>query len=207
MKRYYRIIVPIVTAVLLVTVGFVILIECRIKSVRDELSTFTANTVASSAVTFGLDEALAQYKVDYDDVVSFTYDDAGSIKSISTNIIVLNNLGNEIGKKIDGEINQMTIHELRLPITSLLGGEITSGIGPEISIHITMSGITMTKFENRFESAGVNQTRHQIMLNVTVNSYVVNGSKVTVVPYTSNVCIAESIIVGITPQTFAEISR
>ena len=207
MKRYYRIIVPVVTAVLLVTIGFVILIEFRIKAVRDELSAFTATTVASSAVTFGLDEALREYKVNYEDIVSFTYDNAGSIKSISTDIVVLNNLGNEIGKKIDGEINQMSTHELSLPITSLLGGEITSGIGPKIPLHITMSGITTTKFENKFESAGINQTRHQIMLNVLVNSYVVNGSKVTIIPYTSNVCIAESIIVGITPQTFAEISR
>lgn len=206
MKRYRRIIIPFV-AVLLAAIGIFVLIEFRIKSIRNELSVYQANCIASSALTDGLDEALAEYKINYEDVVSFTYDESGNIKSISTDIIVLNNLGNEIGKKIDEKINSVASHEMEIPVSALLGGELTSGIGPKIKIYVTMTGITMTKFENNFESTGVNQTRHQIMLNVTVNSYVIFGNSVEVVPYNSNVCIAESVIVGITPQTFAEFSR
>ena len=41
------------------------------------------------------------------------------------------------------------------------------------------------------------------MLDISVNMYVVFGGRVDVVEYKSNVCIAESIIVGVTPSTFA----
>jgi sporulation protein YunB len=197
----------ILICLLLITGGTVTLTEFRIKSIRDQLATLTANNIASSAVTKGIDEALQEYKINYDDIVNFTYDSGGNIKSISTDIITLNNLGNRIGEKIDSQINQIGVHELKIPMSALLGEELTSGIGPRLSVYFTISSITMTKFENKFESAGVNQTRHQIFLNVTVNSYVINGSKVDVIPYTSNVCIAESIVVGITPQTFADFSK
>ena len=178
-------------------------LEFRIKSVRDELSTLEANSVASSALTAGLDKALADYKLNYDDIVSFTYDSQGNIKSLSTDIIALNMLGNEIGTNTDKYINDMGIYEISLPLTSLLGGQLFSGMGPDVSFYVTMRGLTSTWFENRFEAAGVNQTRHQIFLNVRIRTNIVFSGNVSVVEYNSEICIAESVIVGVTPSTFA----
>jgi sporulation protein YunB len=163
-----------------------------------------ANSVASSALTAGVEKALADYKLNYDDVVSFTYDSGGNIKSLSTDIITLNTIGNEIGTCTDEYINNIGTYKITLPLTSLLGEQLVSGIGPDISFYITMRGITSTRFENHFESTGVNQTRHQIFLNVTIKMNVVFAGDVDVVEYNSDICVAESIIVGATPSTFAD---
>lgn len=203
MKRQRKIIIPAVAVFLLVTVGIFVFLEFKIKSVRDELSTLEANSVASSALTAGLDKALADYKLNYDDIVSFTYDSQGNIKSLSTDIIALNMLGNEIGTNTDKYINDMGIYEISLPLTSLLGGQLFSGMGPDVSFYVTMRGLTSTWFENRFEASGVNQTRHQIFLNVRIRTNIVFSGNVSVVEYNSEICIAESVIVGVTPSTFA----
>lgn len=203
MKRQRKIIIPAVAVFLLVTVGIFVFLEFRIKSVRDELSTLEANSVASSALTAGLDKALEDYELNYDDIVSFTYDSQGNIKSLSTDIIALNTLGNEIGTNTDKYINDMGIYEISLPLTSLLGGQLFSGMGPDVSFYVTMRGLTSTWFENRFEAAGVNQTRHQIFLNVRIRTNIVFSGNVSVVEYNSEICIAESVIVGVTPSTFA----
>ena len=82
--------------------------------------------------------------------------------------------------------------------------------GVQISEKVDIDEVVTTierKLENEFTAAGVNQTHHRIMMNITVNTYVIHAGNVTVVPYQTNVCIAESIVVGITPQTFAEIIR
>ena len=204
MKRRRKIIIPSVAVFLLASVGIFAFIEMRIKSVRDELSTLEANSVASSALTAGLEKALADYKLNYDDVVSFTYDESGNIKSLSTDIITLNTLGNEIGTNTDEFINNIGTYKISLPLTSLLGGQLFSGIGPDVSFYVTMRGLTSTNFENHFEAEGVNQTRHQIFLNVTINTHVVFGGHVSIVEYKSDICIAESVIVGVTPSTFAQ---
>lgn len=203
MKRRRKIIIPSVAVFLLTTVGIFVFLEFRIKSVRDELSTLEANSVASSALTAGLEKALEDYKLNYDDIVSFTYDSQGNIKSLSTDIIALNTLGNKIGTNTDEYINSIGIYEISLPVTSLLGGQLFSGIGPDVSFYVTMRGLTSTWFENRFEAAGVNQTRHQIFLNVKIRTNIVFSGDVRIVEYSSEICIAESIIVGVTPSTFA----
>ncbi len=203
MKRRRKIIIPAVAVFLLITVGIFVFLEFRIKSVRDELSTLEANSVASSALTAGLDKALADYELNYDDIVSFTYDSQGNIKSLSTDIITLNTLGSEIGTNTDKYINDIGIYEISLPFTSLLGGQLFSGMGPDVSFFVTMRGLTSTSFENRFEASGVNQTRHQILLKVTIKTNIIFRGDVRVVEYKSEICIAESVIVGVTPSTFA----
>lgn len=203
MKTVRRILIIALAAVLAVSVIVVAIVEMRIKSLRKDISALEAGDAAASALTKGLDETLAEYRINYDDVVNFTYDGDGNIKSLSVDIVTLNTLGNELGKRIDENISEYRSYRTELPVSSLIGEEITSGLGPKIPFYVSMKGSSTTKFRNNFEAAGVNQTRHQIMLDVKVNMYVVFGGKVDIVEYNSNVCIAESIIVGAAPSTFA----
>lgn len=204
MKRHRIILLPAVVIVLVATVGIFIFLEHKIKSVRDELSMLEANTTASSALTAGLEKALEKYRINYDDIVSFEYDSDGDIKSLSTDIFILNTLGNEIGTNTDSLINEMGIYCIRVPLTSLLGIQLLSGIGPQIPFYVTMRGLTSTSFENDFSDEGINQTRHQIYMNVKIKTYIIFSGEVTVVEYESKICIAESVIVGVTPGTFAD---
>ncbi len=189
---------------LLSAVGIFLFIELRVKSVRDELSALEANSVASSAFTAGLDASLADYKLNYSDIVSFTYDGNGNIKSLSTDIITLNTLGNEIGTRTDEYISAVGTYKISLPLSALAGVQLLSGIGPDISFYVTMRGLTSTNFRNEFTEEGVNQTLHQIFLSVTVKTYVIFGGDVEIVEYQTEICIAESVIVGVTPNTFAD---
>ncbi len=205
MKRHRRkIIIPTVAVLLLAAVGIFLFIELRVKSLRDELSALEANSVASSAFTAGLNEALDEYKLNYSDIVSFTYDENGNIKSLSTDIITLNTLGNEIGTKTDNYISTVGTYKISLPISALSGIQLLSGIGPDISFYVTMRGLTSTNFRNEFTDEGVNQTLHQIFLSVTVKTYVIFGGEVKIIEYNTEICIAESVIVGSIPKTFAD---
>jgi sporulation protein YunB len=204
MKRHRIILLPAVVIVLVATVGVFIFLEHKIRSVRDELSMLEANTTASSALTAGLETALEKYRINYDDIVTFEYDSDGNIKSLSTDILILNTLGNEIGTNTDNLINEIGVYCIRVPLTSLLGIQLLAGIGPQIPFYVTMRGITSTSFENDFSDEGINQTRHQIYMNVKIKTYIIFSGEVTVVEYESKICIAESIIVGATPGTFAD---
>lgn len=198
-----RILIFTAGAVLLTAVFLLVLAEYRLKGIRTELSKEEASNIAASAVSGGLDKTLDYYKINYDDVVNFTYGSDGSIKSLSVDIVTLNTFGNELGKNIDRDISQFKSDKIEIPISLLVGGELFSGIGPNIPFYITMKGASSSKFTDIFESAGVNQTRHKIMIETTVEMYVIFGGKVTTVSYTSNTCVAESIIVGVAPNTFA----
>ncbi len=203
MRRHKRRVITAAAAFLLAAAALLSVVELRLKSLRTEFSAAEAQNTAASAVSDGLDRTLAQYRINYDDVVDFTYDDSGDIKSLSVDIVTLNTLGNEIGKNIDGNVKDIKSYKVKIPLTLLFSGELTSGIGLEIPFYITMKGSSSNRFTDIFESAGVNQTRHRIVLEVNVSMYILFGGKMTEVEYKSNVCVAESIIVGTTPGTFA----
>ena len=204
MKRHRIIVLPAVVIVLVATVGIFVFLEYKVRSVRDELSALEANTIASSALTAGLETALEKFRINYDDIVTFEYDSDGNIKALSTDILILNTLGNEIGTNTDNAINEIGVYCIRVPLTSLVGIQLLSGIGPQIPFYVTMRGITSTSFENEFGDEGINQTRHQIFMNVKIKTYIIFSGEVTVVEYESQICIAESVIVGAAPGTFAD---
>lgn len=207
MKRKRKI-TPIAVAFLTVAIGaLLILAEVRISNVRRDLLNYAARDAASSAATKGIEKSLDTDRVKYSDLIKFGRDKNGNIVSVTTDAYYLNKIGNNIGDEIDKHINQMKSYVIKIPFSVLFSEQLINGRGPKIPMIFVMTGITTTDFENEFTAAGVNQTHHRIMMNITVNTYVIHSGNVTVVPYKTNVCIAESIVVGITPQTFAEIIR
>lgn len=195
-------------AFLTVAIGaLLILAEVRISNVRRDLLNYAARDAASSAATKGIEKSLDTDRVKYSDLIKFGRDKNGNIVSVTTDAYYLNKIGNNIGDEIDKHINQMKSYVIKIPFSVLFSEQLINGRGPKIPMIFVMTGITTTDFENEFTAAGVNQTHHRIMMNITVNTYVIHSGNVTVVPYKTNVCIAESIVVGITPQTFAEIIR
>ena len=207
MKRKRKI-TPIVAVLLIVPIGFLfIMAEIRISNVRKELISYAARDAASAATTAGVENSLDTDKVRYADLIKFGRDQSGNIVSVTTDAYYLNKIGNNIGDEIDKHINQMKSYIIKIPFSVLFSEQLINGRGPKMPLVFVMTGITTTDFENEFTAAGVNQTHHRIMMSITVNTYVIHSGNVTVVPYKTNVCIAESIVVGITPQTFAEIIR
>lgn len=184
-----------------------IMAEIRISNVRKELISYAARNAASAATTAGVENSLDTDKVRYADLIKFGRDQSGNIVSVTTDAYYLNKIGNNIGDEIDKHINQMKSYIIKIPFSVLFSEQLINGRGPKMPLVFVMMGITTTDFENEFTAAGVNQTHHRIMMSITVNTYVIHSGNVTVVPYKTNVCIAESIVVGITPQTFAEIIR
>lgn len=203
-----RKIAPIVAIILVVAVGVLLIsAEIRISNVRGKLISYAAKNAASSATTVGIEKSLDTDRVRYADLVKFRRDRNGNIVSVSTDTYYLNKIGNNIGDEVDKQINEMKSYVLKIPVSVLFSEQFINGRGPKMPVIFVMTGITTTDFENEFTAAGVNQTHHRIMLNIKINTYVIHSGNVIVVPYETNVCIAESIVVGITPQTFAEIMR
>lgn len=207
MKRKRKI-APIVAIILVVAVGVLLIsAEIRISNVRGKLISYAAKNAASSAATVGIEKSLDTDRVRYADLVKFGRDRNGNIVSVSTDAYYLNKIGNNIGDEVDKQINEMKSYVLKIPVSVLFSEQFINGRGPKLPVIFVMTGITTTDFENEFTAAGVNQTHHRIMLNIKINTYVIHSGNVIVVPYETNVCVAESIVVGITPQTFAEIMR
>ena len=195
--------------VVLLVIGAVclVLLERRMHAVRDELAAFTAKNQAAGAILNGVEETIRQAQLYYADIVTITRDAEGNITSLETDTARLNTVSNAVNRNVDAHINTIKSYPVRFPLSSLSGDEFLSGIGPDVTFYVTLTGTTSTTFANTFDAAGMNQTRHRIVLEIEVSAYVIFGGSVTRHTVRNEVCIAENIIVGITPDAVAQLAE
>ena len=68
-----------------------------------------------------------------------------------------------------------------------------------------MSSNAICDIQSTFDDAGINQTRHQIMLNIDATVYIVIPWYKTNVELSTNFVIAETVIVGTVPEYFTRV--
>lgn len=129
----------------------------------------------------------------------------GKIIAINANIIELNKLSSQISYKLQEKLNNLDKVSVQIPITSMMGINVFSGYGPDISIKLVPMGNIETKFDTSFMSQGINQTKHTIYMNIVSNITVVAPFIGSSVKCNSTVTIAETIIVGDIPSTYYNI--
>jgi sporulation protein YunB len=115
----------------------------------------------------------------------------------------INRLQAELTENITQKIKDSKTSEIRIPLGNMLGNAFLSGRGPLIKFHILSVNSTKASFYSGFTAAGINQTRHRIMLDTNVIVTVMIPGAISSVNITSQVMIAETVIVGKVPQTYA----
>ena len=144
---------------------------------------------------------LQERGVDYSDFVTITRNEAGEITALSADMARLNLLRAELSAHLLERLEDSQL-ELTVPVGSLLLFEPTWARGPELHLRALALGTASAEFESEFTSAGINQTRHRLWLELSVPVTVLlpgGGEELTV---DSRLCVAETVIVGQVPQTW-----
>ncbi|MEA4831875.1 MAG: sporulation protein YunB [Oscillospiraceae bacterium] len=194
--------------VLLITTAASILFiytELRLRPVASELALARARSVAITVMGESVYEVIDADGITYDDIIHFEKDNNGRISALTTNIVKLNILKSKISLEIQKRLNNIQSPELVIPLGSILNGEFFSGKGPGIRIKLLPAGSAAAEITNVFTEAGINQTRHQIMLRVSLSVSVILPTSTVSTDVVSSVCIAETVIVGEVPESFTQV--
>ncbi|MCQ2479438.1 MAG: hypothetical protein MJ120_02260, partial [Clostridia bacterium] len=151
MKRNIQTVLLIILVILIFAIAAVIFFEFRMKLVRTELSEFTAKNAAASAILNGVEESVQKANLYYSDIVEIHKDESGNVKSIQTDTAKLNTVSNAVNRNVDKRISEMKCIPVKIPISSFFGDEIISGLGPQMTFYVTMTGTASTKFQNVFD--------------------------------------------------------
>ena len=170
-----------------------------------DVSSAIAVSDASDAVTVSINNAISEimrdgdYSADY--FVSFEKSEAGEITAISSNMARINALSAKILDRIVGatDTHMLTV---KIPVGNLTGVSVLMGRGPKVPVKIITMTSSRVEFNNSIVTAGINQTKHQINLEVIVDIDILVpwGSESTQV--VTEVLIADTIVVGQVPDTY-----
>lgn len=192
------------TIIILLIIAIVGLILFRIKysaSIRELAQTQVVNTT-SDLINDAIDRQIEDGKIQYDRMVYFEKDLDGKITALKTNMSEVNRLKTDILNLINDEILSLSTEDLGIPVGSLILPEFLAGRGPDIPIEILSIRNSDASFTSHFSEAGINQTLQQINMHVSVDVTVLVLGQTDSFTVTSQVIVAETIIVGDVPDTY-----
>ena len=160
----------------------------------------TTSDLTNDAIAKQIDDGVVQY----DRIVYFEKDLDGRITALKTNMSEVNRLKTDILNIINDEILALDTSDIGIPLGSLFLPELFSGRGPAIPVHILSIRNSDAVFYSDFSQAGINQTIHQLNMEVSVDVAVLVLGQTGSFTVTSEVVVAETVIVGDVPDTFLQ---
>lgn len=171
--------------------------------IRDLAETQVKNTT-SDLTNDAIAKQIANGNIAYDRIVYFEKDLDGRITALKTNMTEVNRLKTDILNIINDEILALDNSDIGIPIGSLILPELFSGKGPAIPVHILSIRNSDANFVSHFTQAGINQTLHQVTMEVSIDVAVLVLGSTSSFTMTSEVVVAETVIVGEVPDTFLQ---
>lgn len=190
------------SVVLLTVVGLIVFAVVRMKPILLNVASARASNMVNRIVIAAVDEAMASGKLDYDDLVTLETGAQGNVIALKSNMTAANRLQSEISTDILQRMSDISTTELRIPLGTLSGVTLLAGRGPALSIKMQTVGSAYAAFRNEFASAGINQTKHQILLDVDVYISVLLPGFFTSTKVSNEVAVAETVIVGSVPDSY-----
>ena len=177
--------------VLAVVAALLLLLRLRAAPLMEQLVVTQAENTMSTLVNEIVNDQIAKGTIDYDRIIYFEKDVDGRITALKTNMSEVNRLKTEI--------------ELDIPIGNFIFPELFSGTGFAVPVRILSVSTSDANFENHFSEAGINQTLHQIRMNILVNLSVLTPTGTVQTSVSTDVVVAETVIVGTVPDRYVSI--
>jgi sporulation protein YunB len=140
--------------------------------------------------------------ITYDNIISNVKDENGKIVALQANTNELNRISNNLAISIEENISNIDESDIKIPLALLFNTGIFGGVGVKVKIKTVPLGDTKIECKSEFDSVGINQTRHRIILDIKTYYTIIAPVYIKNECYEKEVVLAETIINGDIPNTY-----
>lgn len=170
-----------------------------------EMAEVRAVQLATDAINNAVRMKMAEQDGHYQELVEIHKDSSGRIVLVEANAVMINKMASETTLAAQSALAGMRGETLVIPVGQITGIDFLSNLGPGIKVQIVPLGTVRVDVRDRFEQAGINQTRHYIYLDYDTEVRIVIPLKSGRARVATQVQVSESIIVGDVPGTFVSL--
>ncbi len=204
MRFYFRRTVQVIVLLVAVLLSLFLIFRGKYRNVIRELAEIQVKNSTSDLTNDAIAKQIAAGNIQYDRIVYFEKNLDGRITALKTNMTEVNRLKTDILNIINDEILALDTSDIGIPLGSLFLPELLSGKGPAIPVHILSIRNSDASFESSFSQAGINQTLHKLIMDVSVDVAVLAIGQTASFTVNSEVVVAETVIVGDVPNTYLQ---
>ena len=177
-----------------------------LKDISCQIAVSDARDIVTVQVNEAIARIMADGAYDEDSFVSFEKDAAGEITAVSANMARINALSAEILHEVVDATENRTLR-VSIPLGNLTGISLLMGRGPAVPVQIIMLTSSRVEFQNNIITAGINQTQHQIDLQVLVDIDILIPWGTENAQVVTDVMIADTVVVGKVPESYWSIQQ
>ena len=138
----------------------------------------------------------------YGDFVKTEVNGSGRITSLTSDLASVAVLKTQSAEYLTDELSALQEESFGIPLGTLTGWMIFSGRGPSVRVELLSVGDVELEVRHSFDEAGINQTRHQIFMDVSARIHLMIPGEVLTETVVTSVCVAETVIIGEVPETY-----
>lgn len=178
------------------------LIDKNIKPTIIAISEIRARSVTTQTINDTIKVKIRR-DINYNDLIFVKYDNEGKVTLMQANTILMNSIAAEVALEVQEQLEQMSKTKIKVPLSNAFNTQIITL--PSINVQIVPQGAVAVDFATEFESSGINQTRHRIYIIVVTDIKMIVPLVAENLRITTNIPIAETIIVGDVPEQYVNV--
>lgn len=179
-----------------------VLADMRLRPIVQTVGGNALKNSLTNVVDGAVNDIVDELGVRYGEMVNIERNPDGTIAAVTLNSSYINGYKADLSDACSDKLSNFDKTTVPIPIGSIIGGSFFNGRGFNINVNATIYGFAVTDVISKFESAGINQTRHTIYLDVKASAHAYMGLCRLNESVDETIILVETIIVGTVPETY-----
>ncbi|MBE5040703.1 sporulation protein YunB [Ructibacterium gallinarum] len=176
--------------------------ERRIGPLAQQAAVSKLNGEITKSTNQVIQDILKAQSLNTQDLILSEKDENGHLTAMSVNFSAVNQIKSTLAIEIQNCLDQMEVIHTSVPAGMLFSDTLMTGMGIQIPIKVFAVSAIEVDFIDEFSSAGINQTRYQLMVEVRVPARVAGIFLHEDTEIVTQVPVAETIVVGDVPSAY-----
>ena len=187
--------------ILIILITIILFINQILYPVFFAIAEAEAKQMVNEIINKAIEEELSE--IEYEDLIKYKCDNQGNIILLQQNTARINNFSSKIALNIQKSFKKINKIDVNVPMGKFLGIKLLAGYGPVFKAEIIPGGFVSTPdIIDEFQSAGINQTRHKLYLDLNLELFLSAPFSREKFLVNSKVPVVEVTILGRVPEIY-----
>lgn len=199
MARKWLPLLSVMTIIAFITI--IIVADLRLKASILEIARTQVQLETVELINQAVNDKIVA-ETNYRDIIYIEKDERGNIVLLQANTVILNQIIAKTVNEVIAAIYKLEDNTVSIPLGQVTGSIFLAARGPRIKVRIIPTRQVNVEIENKFEQAGINQTRHLIYFRINTLVKIAVPMIHKDLEIATAIPLTDTIIVGDVPQTY-----
>jgi len=186
---------------LIVAVGALSVVDAALKPILEQVAAQQVHLAVVRLINEAVYDQLGN-GVAYQQLINVSTDAEGRVTLMQPDTVKITRLVTSVARDLEEKISGLSREDIKVPLGLLTGNSLLADKGPNLTVALLPLGSVSVNIHDEFSAAGINQTRHSIMLDIVVDMGILLPFQTTFTQISDTLPIVESVIVGPIPETY-----